>query len=44
MSLTENSSNDPTIHTPLMSLERVDWGEDMRAGLALVGDVPQLDE
>jgi hypothetical protein len=44
MSLNENSDQDLTIHTPLMSLERVDWGDDMRAGLALVGGVPQLDE
>lgn len=44
MNLTENPSKDLTIHTPIMSLERVDWAEDMRTGLALVGGVPQLDE
>lgn len=44
MNLTEHSSNDLTIHTPLMSIDYVNWAEDMRAGLALVGGTPKLDE
>ncbi|CAI6339452.1 unnamed protein product [Periconia digitata] len=42
--LTEKASPDFSIHAPLMTLDRVDWGNDMHTGVALVGGTPQTDE
>jgi hypothetical protein len=39
MNLTGHRTEEFTIHTPLQSLERIDWDQDVRDGRNLVGDV-----
>jgi hypothetical protein len=44
VNLTEIPTEKFTIRTPLQYLQRIDWAEDLRNGIALVGGVPKLDE